>query len=275
MYGVLHLNMCVSNTHETKTFQVFQLTAIVMRGPATRGERFFINLDCVTIKEEVRGVLLCVQDFVRNPQFTQRTFISEFGWTMLSESVAIAESITTNSVYAPWSLVGTACAGQVASDLHACWDRLALRRRNARDTSQRWYHIGTPRSETASTPGVQILDVVDNGPVKYLPVALPAPGPPEPSRIRSSPSKRKRKLSQSPNKLPRNFEISSPPATSQKQSLVEARSFSSALTAQTSRGKSRRSIRDGFSIETVCCISSFAVFPSFIPRLTSLFIVLV
>ena len=47
-----------------------------------------------------------------------------------------------------------------------------------------------------------------------------------------------------PLKLPRKFEIYSPPATSQKQSLVEYPSFASALTAQATRGKFRRSGRD-------------------------------
>ena len=50
---------------------------------------------------------------------------------MLSESVAIADSMKSTSVYAPWSLVGTACAGQVVSGLCACWDRVVLRRRTA------------------------------------------------------------------------------------------------------------------------------------------------
>ena len=53
-------------------FQVFQLTALVIHGPATRGEKLFVSLARVAIKEEVRGVLLCVQEFVRSPHFTQR-----------------------------------------------------------------------------------------------------------------------------------------------------------------------------------------------------------
>ena len=140
--------------HETVMVQVFQLTAFMIPGPATRGERFLSNRDRVDIREEVRGVLLCVQDFVRSPRFTQRSFFSMSGLTMLSESVALADSITSSPVYAPWSVVGTACVGQVVSDLRACWDRVSLRRRTAEDTNERWYHGGTPRSETASRPGL-------------------------------------------------------------------------------------------------------------------------
>ena len=98
-------------------FQVFQLSALVIRGPATRGEKFIVSLDRVAIREEkVRGVLLCVQDFVRSLHFTQRNFFPESGFTMLSESVAIADSITSSPVYAPWSFVETDCAGQVVTN---------------------------------------------------------------------------------------------------------------------------------------------------------------
>ena len=68
---------------------------------------------------------------------------------MLSESIAIANSSTSNPVDDPWSIVETACAGQVIIDLHTCWDRVVLSRRIAKDTSERWCHGGTPRSETA------------------------------------------------------------------------------------------------------------------------------
>ena len=178
----------------------------------------------------MRGVLLCVQDFVRSPHFTQRNFFSETGLSMLSESVAIADSITSSPVYAPWSVVASASASQVLSDLCACWDWVVLRRRSARDTSERWYHGGTPRSETASRPGVRISDVVEEGRVEYVPVGPPALGSPRPSKIRSFSSKRKRKITRSPVKLPRRFEVSSPPASPlrRRRSLVEDPSFASA-----------------------------------------------
>ena len=193
----------------------------------------------------MRGVLLCVQDFVRSPQFTQRNFFSETGLTMLSDSAAIADSITSSPVYTPRSVVESASAHQVVFDLCACWDRVVLRRYTARDTSERWYHGGTPRSETASSPGVRISDVVEEGRVEYVLVALLALGPPGPSRIHSSSSKRKRKVTRSPVKLPRRFEVSIPPASPPRCPLVEEPSFASALAAPASRGKSRRSGGDG------------------------------
>ena len=163
---------------------------------------------------------------------------------MLSESIAIADSIASSPVYAPWSVVASASASQVIAGMCACWDQVVLRRRSAKDTSERWYHGGTPRSETASRPGVRIPDFVEEGRVEYVPVAPPALGPPGPSRIHSTSSKRKRKVTRSPVKLPRRFEVSSPPASPPRRSLVEDPSFSSVLAASTSRGKSRWSGRD-------------------------------
>ena len=147
---------------------------------------------------------------------------------MLSESVAIADSITSSPVYAPWSVVESTSASQVITDLCACWDWEVLRRRTAKDTSERWYHDGKPRSETASRPGVRISDVGEEGRAEYVSVAAPALSPPGPSKVRSSSGKRKRKICRSPLKLPRRFEVSSPPASPQRRSLVEDPSFPSA-----------------------------------------------
>ena len=129
-----------------------------------------------------------------------------------------------------------------------CWDRVVLRRRSAKDTSERWHHGCTPRVETTSKPGMRISDVVEECRVEYLPVGPPVLRSPGPSKISSTSSKRKRKITRSPVKLPRRFEVSShpvsPPVSPPRRSLVEDPSFASALAAPSSRGKSRRSGRD-------------------------------
>ena len=86
-------------------------------------------------------------------------------------------------------------------------------------------------------------DFVEEGRVQYVPVTSPAHGPPGPSKICSSPSKRKRKISRSPITMPRRVEVSSAPASPQKRSLLEGPSFASVLAAPVYRGKSRRSGR--------------------------------
>ena len=199
MHVVLHFHELFAFAHETMMFQVFQLSVLVIRGPATCGEKFPFSFDLVAIKEEgVRGVLLHVHIFVWSPNFTQRSFLSDSSLAMLSESVAFADSITSSPAYAPWSIVETACAGPVVTDLRAGWDRVVLRRHTAKDTSERWYHGGTSRSETALRPGVRFSDVVQEGLFKHVPVASPALGPPGPHKNPSSPSKRKKKCLSAP-----------------------------------------------------------------------------
>ena len=140
-----------------------------MNDPATRGEKFIVSLDRVAVKEEeVRGVMLCVQDSVRRPHFTQRSFFPDSGSTMLSESVVFADSLTSSPGSAPRCIVETACASQVITDMRVCWNRVFLRLHTAKDISERWYHGGTPRSEIASKPGVKFLDVVEDGRAEYM-----------------------------------------------------------------------------------------------------------
>ena len=215
----------------------------------------------------MRGVLLCVQDFVRSPHFSQRNFFSESGLTMLSESVAIAESITSSPVCALWSVVESACASQVITGLCACWDRVMLRRRTAKD---KWYHGGSPRGETKTRPAVRISGVVEEGRVECVPVDAPSLGPPGPSKMRSSSSKPKSKISRSPVKLPRRFEVSSPRAEPPRRSLVEDPGFASALATPASHGKSRRSDFKWAFIETVFCNLRISCFPLFCASLDCL-----
>ena len=52
MHVILHFYELFAFAHETMMFKVFQLTALVIPGPATRGENFFVSLDRVANKEE-------------------------------------------------------------------------------------------------------------------------------------------------------------------------------------------------------------------------------
>ena len=112
------------------SFQVFQLTALALRGPLPSGKKFSVNLDRLAIREDiVRGVLPCVQDFVRHPVFTQRSFFSETGIEMLSEAAAISDSLTSSSVYVPWSTVESESSARIIADLKTCFEKAVERRR--------------------------------------------------------------------------------------------------------------------------------------------------
>ena len=177
-------------------FQVFQLTALNVRGPVTSGERFTVNLDWVAIREEVvRGVLLCVQDFLRGPVFTQRSFFSETGVKMLSEAAAISDSIISSSLHAPWSEVENGSSAQIIADLKTGFEKALDRRRVVKDTSEQCYALSDVRpssGESSSQYSVRILTVEEEGQVDYVPVAPPSRKVAGHSRHFSSPGKGKK-----------------------------------------------------------------------------------
>ena len=230
------------------SFQVFQLTALALRGPLPSGEKFTVNLDRVTIREDiVRGVLPCVQDFVTDPVFTQRSFFSETGVEMLSEAAAISDSITSSSLYVPWSAVETESSARFISDLKTCFEKALERRRLVKDTSEQWYRLGAERpssGESSSQYGVRISSVVEEGQVDYVPVVAPSRKVASQSRRLKSPGKGKKKVSHSPVKVPRQFEVSSPSLSPRKRTVIDDPNFAAALTTESPRGKTQKSGRD-------------------------------
>ena len=207
-----------------------------------------MNLDRVAIHENiVRGMLLCVQDFVRDPVFTQRSFFSETGVEMLSEAAANCDSITSSSLYVPWSAVETESSARIISDLKTCFEKAVERRRVVKDTSEQWYRLGAVRpSSGESSPryGVRISTVLEEGQVDYVPVAAPSRKVASQSRRLSSPGKVKKKVSHSPVKVPRQFEVSSPSLCPRKCTVIDDPNFAAALTTESPRGKMQKSGRD-------------------------------
>ena len=230
------------------SFQVFQLTALALRGPLPSGEKFTVCLDRVAIPENtVRGVLLCVQDFVRDPVFTQRSFFSETVVEMLYEAAAISDSITSSSVYLPWSTVESESSAKICADLKTCFEKAVERRRLVKVTSEKWYRLGAVRPSSgvsSSQYGVRISTVVEEGQVDYVPVAAPSHKVVSHSHRFSSPDKGKKKVSHSPVQVRRQSEVSSPPVSSSKRTVTDDPSFDAALISRSPRGKTRRSGRD-------------------------------
>ena len=230
------------------SFQVFQLTALALRGPVPSGAKFTVCLDRVAIPENiVRGVLLCVQDFIRDPVFTQRSFFSETGAEMLSEVAAISNSITSSSVYVPWSAVESESSARIICDLKTCFEKVLERRRMVKDTSEQWYRLGAVRpssGESSSQYGVRISTAVEEGQVDYVPVAAPSHKVASHSRRPRSPEKGKKKISHSPVQVRRQFEVSSPPVSSRKRTVTDDPNFTAALISESPRGKTRKGGRD-------------------------------
>ena len=194
-------------------------------------------------EDEVRGALLCVQDFVRSPHFTQRNLFSDSGVTMLTESAAFCDSITNSAVFEPWSHVETTSRSQVVAEVCACLNQAVDQRRAVKDSQEQWYAVGgiRPSSEdSASQSGDRISNIVEEGRVECVTVRAPSVSVPGPSNLRvSSGQSKKRKISRSPVK--KRFEIASPHLSSQQHCVVDDLSFSAALDRQQSCKKSRRS----------------------------------
>ena len=72
---------------------------------------------------------------------------------------------------------------------------------------------------SSSQYGVRISTVVQEGQVDYVPVAAPPRKVASHSRHLNSPGKGKKKVSHSPVKLPRQFEVSSPPLSPRVNAL--------------------------------------------------------
>ena len=188
----------------------------------------------MALREDIeRDVLLCVQDFVRDPVFTQRSFFSETGVEMLSEAAAISDSITSSSLYVPWSAVEIESPGRIISDLNTCFEKALECRCVVKDTSEQWYRLVAVRpssGESSSQYGVRISTVAEEGQIDYVPVVAPSREVASQSRRLTSPGKGKKKVSHTPVKVPRQFEVSSPSVSSFKRTVIDDPNFAAALT---------------------------------------------
>ena len=95
----------------------------MVKGPSELHPVFTVSLDGVAIDhEKVKEAVACVQDFVRHPLFTQRSFFSETGISMLNTAVTAADAVRNSDRFDPWGAIGVE-AGPAIADLS-----LALRR---------------------------------------------------------------------------------------------------------------------------------------------------
>ena len=195
----------------------------MVKGPSEVHPVFTVSLDGVAIDhEKVKGAVACVQDFVRHPSFTQRSFFSETGIGMLNNAVTAADAVRNSARFDPWGAVNVE-AGPVIIDLKSCREKILSQRKAVRDTRERWFSAETVASsvvgESAPKTTVRNSDVVEVGDVQYVAehekLGLPCCS-------RSSPGKgKKRQSSASPGVTKKQFSVCSP--------SVSRPSFESAL----------------------------------------------
>ena len=210
----------------------------MVNGPSDMHPMFTVSLDGVAIDhEKVKGAVACVQDFVRHPSFTQRSFFSETGIGMLNTAATAADAVRNSAHFDPWGAIDVE-AGPVINDLKSCREKILSQRNTVRDTRERWFSAETVASsavgESAPRTSVRISDVVEVGDVQYVAehekLGLPCCS-------RSSPGKgKKRQSSASPGVVKKQFSVCSP--------FVSRPSFESALEKNFEKSGARRSSRD-------------------------------
>ena len=127
-------------------FQVFQLTALEVRGPSVVHPVFTVPLNGVAIDhEKVKGAVACVQDFVRRLLLTQRSFFSETGISMLNTAVTAADAVRNSARFDPWGGIDVE-AGPVVADLKSCREKVMSQRKAMKDTRERWFSAETVAS---------------------------------------------------------------------------------------------------------------------------------
>ena len=108
-----------------------------MRGPSELHPFFTVSLDGVAIDhEKLKGAVACVQDFVRHPLFTQPSFFSETGISMLNTAVTAADAVRNSARFDPWGAIRVE-ASPVIADLKSCREKILSRRKAMKDTRER------------------------------------------------------------------------------------------------------------------------------------------
>ena len=177
---------------------------------------FTVRLDGIALdRRVVEKSIVCIQHFVRSPRFTQRHFFSDNGINLLVSAVNAAGSVRDQSTCEPWANVLPEGYEATLVDLRKAYDVVVVRRKEARDTSDRCFEVRSVESSEVWEPscraGVRISNVVKVGQVEYLSGSLPARDQPCSNTILSprSPGKGKRKGSATPTPAatPKRFEF--------------------------------------------------------------------
>ena len=131
---------------------------------------------------------------------------------MLS-AVNVAGRVCEDSVYDPWAVISPEGYAAVVSDLKRAYDVVVVRQKDARDTSERCFGVGSIASsavgESSGQQAVRISNVVEVGQVEYLPQSVSAIQVPSTSFAIKSPGKGKQKKRETPAKtaIKRHFEF--------------------------------------------------------------------
>ena len=155
------------------------MTTLFLRDSVEELPAFTISLNGIALSRRiVEKSTACIQDFVRSPRFTQRDFFSHNGINLLVSAVNAAGSMRDQSACEPWVTVLPEGYEATLADLKKAYDFVVVRRKEARDTSERWFGVRSVGSSEVGEPscraGVRISNVVEVGQVEYLSGSVPA-----------------------------------------------------------------------------------------------------
>ena len=124
---------------------------------------------------------------------------------MLLSAVNVAGSVCEHSVYDPWAVISAEGYAAVVSDSKRAYDVVVVRRKDARDTSERWFGVGSVASsavgESSAQQAVRISNVLEVDQVEYLPQSVSATKVSSTSFAVKSPGKGKQKNNETPAKM--------------------------------------------------------------------------
>ena len=132
---------------------MYQLTTLFLRDAVEELPVFTVKLNGIGLSHRfVEKSIACVQDFVRSPRFTQRDFFSDNGVNLLVSAVNAAGSMRDQSTYEPWASVLLDSYEATLVDLRKAYDVVVVRRKEARDTSERWFGVRSVESSEVGEP---------------------------------------------------------------------------------------------------------------------------
>ena len=166
------VDFIVSTNHQY-LLQVYQMTTWFLRDAVEELPAFTLRLNGIALSRRlVEKSIACIQHFVRSAMFTQRDFFSDNGVTLLVSAVNAAGSMRDQSTGEPWASVLPDGYEATLLDLKKAYDAVVVRRKEARDTSERSFGVRSVESSEVGEPsfraGVRISNVVEVGQVEYL-----------------------------------------------------------------------------------------------------------
>ena len=114
------------------------MTNLFLRDSVEELPAFTVSLNGIALNRRVvERSIACVQSFVRSTRFTQPDFFSDNGINLLVSAIDPASSIRDQSNCEPWVNVLPEGYEATLVDLRKAYDAVVVRRKEARDTSER------------------------------------------------------------------------------------------------------------------------------------------